>query len=239
QCCGSIDVRFALYIVCIRYIDTSTTLDNGSTLDLRLLLDTGAALPLLLHANTHPELVVPENVIMGKLGVGLGGVIEGFMGRISSLEFSEFKFTEIVSSFQDLSKSKLDSTTIVRNGLIGNQILSRFTLLFDPINEKVYFKPRKKLNKPFKYDRSGLIIYAFGQNLKDYIVQSIIPNSPAEEAGIQVGDKIKKVGILPVGFLSLGELLQKFQRKEGKKIRLKIQRGDEIITKTLILRNLF
>lgn len=220
------------------YMNTTAELLDGTSMSLKLLLDSGAALPLLLHANSHESLEIPENTITGKLGVGLGGTIEGFMGRIRNLRFSEFEFKEIVSSFQDLTESKISKNIIKRNGLIGNQILSRFTLIFNPITQKVYFKPRKSLKKAFKYDRSGLIIYAFGPNLNDYIVQGIIPNSPAEIAGIQVGDKIKKVGIISAKLINLSELLLKFQKREGKKVKLKIQRGENIIHKTLILKDL-
>jgi hypothetical protein len=220
------------------YINTVAKLQNGTSLDLKLLIDSGAALPLLLHANSHSSLEIPENVITGKLGVGLGGSIEGFMGRIKSLNFSDFNFSEIITSFQDLSESKLAKNQVKRNGLIGTQILSRFTVIFNPITQKVYFKPRKSLKKAFKFDKSGMIIYAFGPNLNDYVVQGIIPNSAAELAGIQVGDKIKKVGIVSTNFMKLGDLLLKFQKKAGKKIKLKIQRGEDVIHKTLILKDL-
>jgi hypothetical protein len=81
------------------YINTTAKLQNGTSLDLKLLIDSGAALPLLLHANSHSSLEIPENVITGKLGVGLGGSIEGFMGRIKTLSFSDFNFSEIITSF--------------------------------------------------------------------------------------------------------------------------------------------
>jgi hypothetical protein len=220
------------------YINTTAKLQNGTSLDLKLLIDSGAALPLLLHANSHSSLEIPENVITGKLGVGLGGSIEGFMGRIKSLNFSDFNFSEIITSFQDLSESKLAKNQVKRNGLIGTQILSRFTIIFNPITQKVYFKPRKSLKKAFKFDKSGMIIYAFGPNLNDYVVQGIIPNSAAELAGIQVGDKIKRVGIVSTNFMKLSDLLLKFQKKAGKKIKLKIQRGEDIIHKRLILKDL-
>jgi len=220
------------------YINTTAKLQDGTTLNLKLLIDSGAALPLLLHANSHSSLEIPENVISGKLGVGLGGAIEGFMGRIESLNFSKFKFSEIITSFQDLSDSKIAQNEINRNGLMGTQILSRFTVIFNPITEKVYFKPRKNLKKAFKFDKSGMIIYAFGPHLNDFIVQGIIPNSAAEMAGIKIGDKIKRVGIISTKLMKLGDLLVKFQKRPGKKVKLKIQRGEDIIHKTLILKEL-
>jgi C-terminal processing protease CtpA/Prc len=121
---------------------------------------------------------------------------------------------------------------------VKSLLLSRFTIIFNPITQKVYFKPRKSLKKAFKFDKSGMIIYAFGPNLNDYVVQGIIPNSAAELAGIQVGDKIKRVGIVSTNFMKLSDLLLKFQKKAGKKIKLKIQRGEDIIHKRLILKDL-
>ena len=221
------------------YINSEIVLGNGDVIELSLLIDSGAALPLLLHANTNKNIEIPENVINGKLGVGLGGEIEGFMGRIKQMKFYEYEFKEIVSSFQDLSESKLSQMQIVRNGLIGNQILSRFNIILDPIREKMYVKPnRKKLTKPFKYDKSGLVIYAFGDHLNDFVIQNVHEGSPADEAGFKAGDLIKRVGIVSAKSMNLVNLLSKFQKKAGKKLKIKILRDGEKINKTLILRDL-
>ncbi len=221
------------------YINTEIITLGGDTVDVKLLLDSGAALPFLLFLDTHPSLILPENFIRGNLGQGLGGELEGYLSKIQELKISDdFIFKNIVTSFQEVDVNIDSSIYKNRNGLIGNPILSRFHIFLDLIKESIYLKPRKNYNKRFKYDKSGLIIYAFGRALNKYYVKDVIENSPAEEAGIRKGDIIKRVGILPANFYSLSSISHKLQRKEGKKVRFTLIRNGVKFKKTIVLREL-
>jgi C-terminal processing protease CtpA/Prc len=129
-------------------------------------------------------------------------------------------------------------TTRFRNGLIGTQLLTRFQVFIDYVNEKLYLRAVGNYNRKFKMDKSGLFIFAMGQNLNIYIVQDTIDDSPASEADIRPGDIIKKVQGLPSTLYSLDNLLRIFQKREGKVIRLVIQRGQETLKKRIRLREL-
>ncbi|MBT8190031.1 MAG: PDZ domain-containing protein, partial [Bacteroidia bacterium] len=84
----------------------------------------------------------------------------------------------------------------------------------------------------------GLVLYAFGPSLNQYYIKDIIENSPADEAGFQKGDLIKKVGIFPASFFSLSTISTKLQKKEGKKVRFTILRDGKKLRKTVVLRDL-
>ena len=86
-------------------------------------------------------------------------------------------------------------------------------------------KPKRKYNRKFKYDKSGLTIYAFGPQLNQYYVKSVVKDSPAWQAGIRKGDMIKRFGPWPANFYSLGGITKRLQRKDGKKIKLKMERN--------------
>ena len=79
----------------------------------------------------------------------------------------------------------------------------------------------------------------FGPTLDQYYIKDVIEKSPADEAGIQKGDIVKKVGILPANLFSLGAITKKLQKKEGKKVRLTLLRNGEKLRKTVVLRDLF
>ena len=222
------------------YLPTKIITDDGTRIDTKLLLDTGSALPFLLFLQTHPSLKLPETVIRGNLGRGLGGDLEGYLGKVRYLEMKQgVYFSNLITNFQEIDSQLNPEVYHQRNGLIGNPILSRFDIVIDIIKEKAYIKPRKNYNKSFEYDRSGLIIYAFGPTLDQYYVKDVIENSPGEEAGIKRGDIIKKVGILPANLLSLGTITRRLQRKEGKKVRFTILRNGEKLRKSVVLRDLF
>jgi len=88
------------------------------------------------------------------------------------------------------------------------------------------------------YDRSGLFLLATGTSLNQFVVESVMNNSPASEAGIMPGDQIIQLGIAPAQILRLQDVLKALQKKPGKKIRRLILRDGVKIRKIVVLRNL-
>ncbi len=212
---------------------------GGDEINPYLLLDTGASLGIMLHPNVSEEIQLPENYVSGSLARGLGGEIEGYMGRIEAVQLSSFKFDNMVAHFQDLSMA-LDSTYIdEREGIIGGEIFNRFTMIFDFYKKKLYIKPNRTFKRRFDYDRSGLVVLAAGTYLRNFIVQKVLPNSPAAEAGIKPKDEILRIGLQRNPALTLEDITRIFQGKPGKKICMVVRRGDEKIKVQFQLRDLF
>jgi len=130
-------------------------------------------------------------------------------------------------NFQNIDSALLDQERIIRNGIIGNPFLNRYCIIIDYSNEQLYLKARKKHLRPFKFDRSGLTLIASGPELNQYYIQSVRENSPAEAAGAQPGDRIRWAQRWPARFWSLEGLVKLLKKREGKTIRLSVQRGDE------------
>lgn len=221
------------------YLYTNSMVNPKDTSRTKLLIDTGAAIPYLLHANTDSSIVLPDYVINGTIGHGLSGNLVGFMGKIHGLSFGPFSFNNIITLFQDLSDVETKKVELIRNGILGNELLSRFSIYIDYLNKKLHLKARKRYNKNFKYDKSGLVIFAFGPDLNQFYVKDVFPNTPAQEAGILPGDVIKKVGIWKSTGLTLDKIVELLQKKDGKKIKMKLERDGVEIKKQFILRDLF
>ena len=219
------------------YILAQATLGNKKT-EVKLLVDTGAGLSLLLHTNTSADIELPENIIQGSIGRGLGGILEGYLGRVNRLEFGGLFFNNIVTNYQDVSEAISIESISNRNGILGHALISRFNIIIDYPKEKLYLLPHRRYNKGFKYDRSGLELIVTGKSLKTIIVYNIIKGSPAAEAGFQKGDKILSVNRIPTRFLNLKGVSQKLSKKIGKEIRIKIKRGDQIMFLRFKLRDL-
>ncbi len=220
------------------YVVINTQINSDTIIPLKLLIDTGAALALLLHTYSTPGLVMPPEVIKGNIGIGLGGQIEGYMGRLSSVSLGNAKLRNVISHFQELYDASDSVNVNQRNGILGGEILSRFTIIIDFLHEKLYFQPNKYFKSSFEYDRSGLILVAGGIDLNKFTVYDVIPNSPAFENDILRGDEIISINRLPARFFSLGSINQKMQSKAGKKVRIGIKRNGKKMTRTLVLREL-
>jgi len=219
------------------YLQADLEVQKDSTLPVKLLIDTGASLSLLLYTDTDPNLEPPPTVIPSNVGKGLGGYLEGYLGRVDELNFADFKMANIITNFQDTIIYRDSSLMNNRNGIMGNKVLSRFDIVIDYWNEKLYMRPNKHYDDAFKYDRSGLLIIASGPNLSTYTVQSVIPGSPAAEAGLQKGDVLKTLNWIPVTLYSLENINHILQKKVGKRIRLIIKRDGERMKKVFYLDN--
>ena len=220
------------------YIDAETSLQDGTVVQVDLLIDTGAGVPLLLHTNSNDALKLPTRFIRGKLGMGLGGYLEGYIGRINMLKIGEIEFPGVLTSFQEISEEWLKDQDRFRNGILGNQLLSRFKVYFDYIHAQLILKPYKTKQEPFTMDRSGLVIFAFSENFDHYVVKDVIESSPAEEVDIRPDDIIVKIQGFPAHFYSLDDINNLFQKKVGKRIKLVIRRDKETIKKEFYLREL-
>ena len=83
-----------------------------------------------------------------------------------------------------------------------------------------------------------MTIVAAGKTLGQYRVLNVIEGSPADEAGILPNDVIRSINGVPTALISLGEIINKLQKKEGKRTSLTIKRGEEKIKVKFRLRKL-
>ncbi|NRB61532.1 MAG: aspartyl protease family protein [Saprospiraceae bacterium] len=222
------------------YLFTQTLLPNQQTIETKMLMDTGAGLSLLLYTNTDSLLRLPEKVIPSPLGFGLGGTLNGYLGRVQNFDLlpPTLILDEPITHFQALS-DRADSVYLNnRNGIIGNKLLEHFSIILDYIDENIYVRPIQDLSKDYDFDRSGLVLSAFGANLNKFTVFYVIPDSPADKVGLQKGDRITSINGLPSNFFNMEGMMRKFSKKEGKKIKVKVRRGDEKLKLNFTLRNL-
>lgn len=214
------------------YITTSAQILTDSVVQLKLLIDTGAGLSLLLHTFSTPGLALPQKVIKGNIGSGLGGEIEGYVGRIRSLSIGSNQLINPISNFQELNELSDSVHLNGRNGLIGGEIMSRFNFIIDFNHEKLYIQTNRNFKSKFSYDKSGLILIAGGENLSIFTVHEVLPNSPAAEAGFQKGDELIRINFTPSRFFGLGDINRKLQGKTGRVYRISFSRnGQEMKTK--------
>lgn len=221
------------------YLLATVNFHPDTAIQVRLLLDTGAGLALLLHTDTHPGLKLPDRVIPSNLGAGLGGFLRGYMGRIQKLDVGPFVFKEVTAQFQKLPEG-LDTARMAfnRNGIVGNEVLGRFTLILDYMKGRAYVAPNRFFKDKFTHDRSGLLLAATGMQLNEFLVYGVVPGSPAYQAGLRVGDEVTAINGLPAAFFNLASISRKLRKQVGKKVSLRISRGDTNMRFTFLLREL-
>ena len=222
------------------YIFLHSKISSNSNYKLKLLVDTGASLALLLYTFGDSLFQLPEHLIRSNLGFGLGGTLKGYIGRLQRLSIADQNLENVITNFQDVPFNYAQDSIFLndRNGILGTVVLNRFNIIIDYIHEDLYLQPSKKFNRKFKFDRSGINLVALGKNHNKLIVLDVIKGSPAQYAGIQKGDEIRSVNGVSTFFKSLESVIRKFQKKEGKKIKLLIKRDEARLQFEFLLKNL-
>ena len=213
------------------YLTTPIVLQNGTQLTAKLLVDSGASHGLMLDQTSDSRIEVPETYVSSVLGRGLGGEIRGKVGRIKMLQMGEFRLHDPIVNFPDPHSyfDTLKTGLAPRNGSIGGEVLSRFTVIFNFPKEEIYLKKNHAFKKAFHYNLSGLNVRAKGSRLDVYEVTDVRAQSAAAKAGIQQGDIIVNVNGIPTRSVDLNVLNGIFNFKPGKKISVTIERNGQRI----------
>ena len=221
------------------YLNIDVGVLRDSTTARRLLMDTGAGLSLLMH--TYPQTVssdLPEQTIPAHIASGLGGTMLGSVGRSRVVNLADRRLDDVITYFQEVDTVEMKFLN-QREGILGNRILKRFTVVVDYVSQRVYLRAEGKAYKrKFTYDRSGISLLAGGDNLNKYSVSNVVPGSPADRAGIQVRDRLRAINGISTNLMSLESIVRKLEGKAGKRIRVRVYRGGRLQDFTLTLEDL-
>ncbi|MFK8165289.1 MAG: aspartyl protease family protein [Lewinella sp.] len=210
------------------YLKIPIGVNTSTTTERRLLLDSGAGLTLLMHTfGDSSQVDLPVQKVPAYIADGLGGSLEGSVGRSRKIELADKELNGVVTYFQPLDTVGLEFMND-REGIMGNRILQRFNVAIDYTGKRVFFRPEgRKWKQKFNFDRSGLSLIAGGPNLRTYTVASIVPDSPAARAGMKIGDRLAAVNNTSVGFLTLSGIIKRLEGKPGKKIKIRYERDGD------------
>jgi predicted aspartyl protease len=216
-----------------------TNVLQGKKKEVKLLVDTGASHGLMLDPASDKEIVMPEKNIATIIGRALGGEITGKIGRIQSLDLGRAVLKDVITSYPDPNSymDTLKATSVLRNGSIGGEVLTRFTVIFNYSKEKMYLKKNSVFKKEFQNDLSGLTIKAKGARLKVFEVISVREKSPSHKEGILKGDILVLINGVPAGNYGLTEITAELNSKPGRKVTLTIDRAGEKLKKTITLQS--
>jgi hypothetical protein len=208
------------------YLTTSVVFSDGKQISAKLLVDSGASHGLMLEPTSDSRIVVPAASVSSVIGRGLGGEITGKVGRIQSIKLGDYEIKNVIANFPDpnsyFDSLKLGATQ--RNGAIGGEILSRFTVIFNFPKEEIYLRKNSAFKRKFHYNLSGLTVKAKGSRLNVFEVTEVRQKSTADVAGVLAGDLIVSINGINTKTLDLNSINGYFNHKPGKKINLVLDR---------------
>ncbi len=206
------------------------------TLTALLLIDTGAGHALSLETGSHAALRLPKERMRSQLGRGLSGPVNGWLGRVGALEMGPYRLEKLLTSFPDSGAVRM-KLRFRRQGNLGYETLKRFRVWFDYPGHGLWIKPSRHFHDPFEHDMSGLEIIARGASFSRYLIESVQPGSPAEEAGLLPDDELLMIDSQPANTYTLTTLSQLLHSRDGRHIPLLVRRDErDFFYTTLILK---
>ncbi|MBF9253611.1 aspartyl protease family protein [Pontibacter sp. 172403-2] len=217
------------------YIYANVRQHNGDTLQVKLVVDTGASHTLSLYLPTDERLELPPKTMEAFLGRGLSGDINGKIGRLAGFSMGRYELQNLPASYPDEESIRAALNIANRNGNLGSDILKRFTVVFDYPHKRLLLLPNNKYKEPFHFNMSGFEVSTPLPGVNFYEVTNVVPNSPATAAGVQNGDELISINGKSCFDLNLNDVLDTLESKPGRKLRLRLRRNGEEIDVNLVL----
>ena len=138
---------------------------NSNVKTSKMLLDSGSSDAIWIFRTADNKFKIPTKNFDDFLGRGLSGEIYGKRAMINGFMIDKFKFISPIAAFPDTLSVQKMNLVEDRSGSVGAEICSRFKIIFDYRNGKLYLKKNRKFGQIFQYNKSGLEIQHAGVRL--------------------------------------------------------------------------
>jgi hypothetical protein len=203
----------------------------------RFTLDTGAGGTIV----SSP--IVAKNQLLEAVGRtikaqdrGVGGAMPSEVSaQLSALRIGPFMLRRPIVALSLDRAGSLSNEAISVN--LGGNILRRFKVIIDYASRWVVLEPNRSFALPFRSDASGLLIEAKGHNFRTFVVDGVMPGSPASDAKFARGDEIVSINGRNAAPFALWELEDQL-KTAGSTVTIGVRHNGKVVRKALHLRSL-
>lgn len=196
------------------------------------LIDTGANQSMLQQAFVTENSLTEGRKVLEISILGAGGEESASLARFGSLAFGGLVLRKPVMALSSGTQGIGAFEGI--SGIIGNDILEKFTVTLDYKNQRILLERNARFEESAFRDRCGMILAR--DDSAGVQVYTVIPGTPADRAGIRSGDEILSIdGKDTAAFESLEEITELFEAETGTRRRLEIRRAGGTLQVTVVL----
>lgn len=189
-------------------------------------LDTGNRNALTLwrpFVEAHSSLSRRASSVETTIGWGVGGRAAGRLARADELQLGDLTVARPVLTLASSEDGPAAMHDVA--GLIGTDLLRRFTIRFDYSRKQVQLLPDPGVDPVFRHDQAGLWI---NRHQEGFVVMAVMDQGPAAEAALKPGDVIVEVDAQPAPAMDLSEFRQRLcELPEGTLLSLRIKRAPQ------------
>jgi hypothetical protein len=220
------------------YVRAKITTSGGETIERVLLIDSGSQETLNYETERFPTKTIEQEVL--DMTNQLTSKMKPSFGRVKSLEVGGFVLNNLVAgpAHSWAIPSLPGAATFSAKGLIGGGALRRFKVVFDYSRQRMILEPNEHFHAPFEFDMSGAFLISDLPDSDGFKVFSVMPKTPASEAGLRAGDVIVAIDGEPAPTLGLARVQYDLFRQEGRRCRLTVRRKNERLEASIQLRRL-
>jgi hypothetical protein len=117
---------------------------DGTAITGNFLIDSGATTPLWLtkaFSDAYPEFLLAQETVEVPNVVAVGGELSARLGRVPAIRLGGFVVSRPLTQFSQNTSGILATTDLA--GIIGAQMLLRFTIIFDYPRGEMILEPNE------------------------------------------------------------------------------------------------
>jgi hypothetical protein len=163
---------------------------DARTINANYYLDTGAGLSFLLSKDFAEDsaVLMKKRKLFPIQAQGLGGNKRMMITIIKEVKVGPYRFRRVPTYILD---DEYNATSYpFLGGLLGNDILKRFNIIFNYKKREIHLLPNGRFRERFEYTYTGMSIFFVDGKI---VVDDVIPGSPADKARFKKDDIIVSV----------------------------------------------
>lgn len=159
---------------------------------------------------------------------GVGGKFDLQIGRLQSITLGPYMLKLPLAAFATNAQAGAFARTDIA-GIIGGELLRRFRVTLDYPHARMILEKGHGFDDPFQADTSGMKVESVKGSFRKFLVTQVVENSPAADAGIQVGDRILEIDGRPASQWTVWRI-RTLLRKPDQQHAMTLRRGTRILT---------
>ena len=171
-------------------VPVKIALDATTTREGMFLVDMGSSGTISINSSSVAKMGLTNHSDVQKMVYavgGIGGSRTDNLVKLASVELGGLKVSNIRADYSGNATGALADTRY--DGLIGNELLERFDVIFDFAECKMYLRANRNFDTPSRY----FFGVALTPHKDHWVVNGLLEGGKAEKAGVKRGDRIVKI----------------------------------------------